>query len=106
MARAPDAHGEQPADSWPSRSASFGELLTPKDVARRLRVTDEQVRALIRKGELAAINVGTGSKRPLYRITGQALRDFLSRRWQPGRAAPRKHRRSLPVVPDFFPDLQ
>lgn len=50
------------------------ELLTPEEAARRLKVTAEQVRSLIRRGELAAINVGTGPKRPLYRITPRRCR--------------------------------
>ena len=82
-----------------------GELLTPDEAAGRLKVTAEQVRSLIRKGQLAAINVGTGSKRPLYRITPQALEDFLTRRWQPGRALRRPTKRRPPVH-DHFPNLR
>ena len=81
------------------------DLLTPAEAGKRLKVTAEQVRSLIRKGQLAAINVGTGPKRPLYRITVQALQDFLSRRWQPGPAL-RRNVRQPPPVPDHFPDLR
>jgi len=38
----------------------------------------EQVRNLIRHGRISAVNVGTGKKRPLYRIKQQALDDFLN----------------------------
>ena len=83
------------------------ELLTPNDVGKRLRVTAEQIRELIRKGELAAINVETGSKRPLYRIAPQALQQFLSRRWQPGAAVRTKRTsRQRQPVPDFFANLR
>lgn len=80
-------------------------LLTPNEAAERLKVTAEQVRSLIRKGHLAAINVGTGPKRPLYRITSQALQDFLSRRLRPGSSLHRPARRPPPVQ-DHFPDLR
>lgn len=81
-------------------------LLTPQEIAERLQVTSEQVRSLIRSGRLVAINVGTGSKRPCYRITHRAFDDFLERK--SGSAQPtnrRRPRRSVPV-PDFFPDLR
>ena len=77
---------------------SHGGLLTPVEVAKELRVTAEQVRTLIRKGHLAAINVGIGQKRPLYRITPQAVETFLSQRWQPGPANRPKRSRRLPPV--------
>ena len=82
------------------------ELLTPEETAERLRVTAEQVRCLIRKGQLAAINVGSGKKRPLYRITEQALHDFLDRRWQSVPAIRKKQFKRPPPVQDFFPGLK
>lgn len=81
-------------------------LLTPEETAERLRVTAEQVRSLIRKGQLAAINVGSGPKRPLYRIRANALDDFLERRWQPSAIAAKKKFKRPPAVHDFFPDLK
>lgn len=83
-----------------------GQFLTPDEVAARLRVTAEQVRCLIRTGQLAAVNVGTGAKRPLYRITPDAFAEFLARR---GQSAPSTRTRvtpRLPPVPDYFPDLK
>lgn len=82
------------------------ELLTPAEAAAKLKVTAEQVRALIRTGQLAAINVGTGQKRPLYRITPQALADFLGRRHQHGLAIKPNRFKRLPPVPDLFPHLR
>jgi excisionase family DNA binding protein len=82
------------------------ELLTPQDAAGQLMVSAEQVRCLIRSGQLAAINVGTGSKRPLYRITTDALADFMSRRFQPAPAIRPKRFKRLTPIQDHFPDLR
>jgi excisionase family DNA binding protein len=103
------AHSEYDAQREPRRretaQISGHELLfTPGEVAQQLRVTAEQVRSLIRAGKLVAINVGTGPKRPLYRITPEALEEFLARRAQQVEPVLSMNRR-LPAVPDFFPDL-
>ncbi len=82
------------------------QLLTPNEAATKLKVTPEQIRCLIRKGQLSAVNVSTGPKRPLYRITQKALTDFLSRRWQPGLVTQRKKFKRLAPAPDFFPGLK
>jgi excisionase family DNA binding protein len=82
------------------------QLLTPNEAASKLKVTSEQVRSLIRKGLLSAVNVGTGKKRPLYRITQQALNDFLLRRWHPSSSIQRKKFKRLAPAPDFFPGLK
>ena len=79
-----------------------GQLMTPSEVADQLRVTAEQIRRLIRKGELAAINVGTGEKRPLYRITSQALETFISGRWQVGPSIKPRQFKRLQRVTDHF----
>jgi excisionase family DNA binding protein len=81
-------------------------MLTPNEVAEHLQVTAEQVRSLIRKGQLAACNAGTGKKRPLYRITQQALNDFLCRRQQPNLIKQSKKFKQDTPVPDFFPHLK
>ncbi|MHC4204046.1 MAG: helix-turn-helix domain-containing protein [Planctomycetota bacterium] len=81
-------------------------LLTPSQAADYLAVTPEQIRNLIRRGRLSAINVGTGTKRPLYRIRGQDLEDFLSHRWQSDSRVPKKKFKQLAPVPDFFPHLK
>ena len=82
------------------------QILTPKEAAIKLKVTSEQVRNLVRQGQISAINVGTGTKRPLYRITQQALNDFLNRRWHPKRSTYKKKFRRLAPVQDFFPGLK
>lgn len=83
-----------------------GRLLTPGEAAEYLHVSPEQIRTLIRKGQIAASNVGAGSKRPLYRITQQALDDFLGRRWQPTPTIHMKKFKRLPRAPDFFPGYE
>jgi excisionase family DNA binding protein len=89
-----------------SNKQDGGKLLTPGEAAQQLRVTPEHVRSLIRQGLLAAVNVGTGAKRPLYRIAAEALREFMSCRGQSGpRARPRRPKRR-PSVRDHFPDLR
>ena len=81
-------------------------LLTPNEAATKLKVTPEQIRSLIRKGQLSAVNVGTGMKRPLYRITQQALNDFLCCRQQPRSTKQSNKFRQDAPVPDFFPHLK
>jgi len=82
------------------------QLLTPDDVAAQLQVTSEQVRSLIRKRQLTAINISVGKKRPLYRITSKALAIFLDQRCQPSGPAQSRHFRRPDPTPDFFPDLR
>jgi excisionase family DNA binding protein len=83
-----------------------GNLMTPAEVAEKLRVTAEQVRILIRKGRISATNVGTGSKRPLYRISQKAFDEFLIQGSLPKQPMQKKKFTRLPPSPDFFPDLK
>jgi excisionase family DNA binding protein len=85
---------------------SNGNLLTPAEVAEKLRVTPEQVRSLIRKGRIPATNVGTGPKRPLYRISQKAFDEFLIHGGQPIQPMQKKRFMRLPHAPDFFPHLR
>lgn len=82
------------------------DLLTPEEAARCLKVTAEHVRALIRSGRLSAVNIGTGPKRPLYRIPLCALGEFLSSRHQSARATRPRCFKRLPPVEDHFPHLR
>ncbi len=86
--------------------SSVDALLTPEDAAKRLKVTAEQIRSLIRKRQLPAINVGTGKKRPLYRITAAALEEFLSSRCQFASQGSTRRLRRPPPVRDHFPNLR
>jgi len=80
-------------------------LLTPEEAAGYLKVSAEQVRSLIRRGILTATNVGTGSKRPLYRIKHQSLEDFLADRTTDSASSTVRRFKQRPPVPDFFPQL-
>lgn len=82
------------------------DLLTSDEAAARLRVTSEQVRSLIRRGRISAINVGIGTKRPLYRITKQAFDDFIKQRSQTKSAVQHRRFKRLVPVQDFFPHLK
>ena len=54
---------------------------TPPEIAKQLRVDVAKIIARIRAGELVAIDVSTpGSRRPRYRISDEALQDFILRR--------------------------
>jgi excisionase family DNA binding protein len=98
--------GDQGALDTPRTPLAKKDLLTPAETADELRVSAEQVRCLIRRGELTAVNVGTGSKRPLYRITRRALDEFMAGRYQPSPAVrPARITRRQPVH-DHFPDLR
>ena len=55
-------------------------LLTVRDVADRLQLSEWQVRALIRDKKLPAHNVSSGSVRPSYRVRVSALDTFLRMR--------------------------
>ncbi len=53
-------------------------LLVP-EVAEMLRTSEEHVRRLIRRGDLAAADVGIGG-RPSYRIAEQAVEIYMAER--------------------------
>jgi excisionase family DNA binding protein len=76
---------------------------TVQQVATRLQIDDDAVRALIRSGELRAFNVGLGKAKPRYRITSEALADFERKRTVgPPPARPRRRRRRAADVIPFF----
>ncbi len=54
------------------------DLLTVREVARRLRVDDTTVRRWIKSGELEAITLTHRGKRQAYRIKKSTLDDLLS----------------------------
>ena len=57
-------------------STAKGQLLTVSGVAEELVLSVEQVRRLIRRGELPAVNLAT-TRRPNYRVSRAALDQFL-----------------------------
>ena len=72
----------------------MSEFLTVKVIAAKLDVRQEAVLTLIRSGQLKAFSIALkpGGK-PRWRISSDALKEFIdSRTFQP--AAPRRRRRS------------
>jgi excisionase family DNA binding protein len=53
------------------------ELLTVREVARRLRVDDTTVRRWIKSGALEAITLPHRGKRQAYRIKSETLKNLL-----------------------------
>ena len=65
--------------SLPSNDAPCPDFLKPLEVAKLLRVSHHAVLAWIRNGHLIAINLSRGS-RPIFRVSKEALNDFLAAR--------------------------
>jgi len=77
---------------------------TVAEVASRYRVGEDKVRAWIRRGELAAVNVASAlCGRPQFRITAEALTAFERRRCAAPPPKPARQRR-CPAQVDFYPD--
>jgi excisionase family DNA binding protein len=78
--------------------------LTPREVARLLRVSPDRVRRWIERGELAAVNVSdVRGGRPRYVVLPEHLDGFVRGR---SAAAPPKapRRRRRPGLIDYYPD--
>jgi hypothetical protein len=78
---------------------------TVASVARLYRISEDKVRNLIRKGELAAVNVAaTLCGRPQLRITPQALAEFERRRSAATIPPPKPaRRRKQRQIVDYYP---
>jgi excisionase family DNA binding protein len=79
--------------------------MTVSDVARRLRVGQDKVRAWIARGELLAVNTAANTLgKPRWVITPEAIAEFERKRsgWQPPKRTPRRRRQDDEV--DYFPD--
>lgn len=57
-------------------TAKPGRMLTVEGVADELAISTEHTRRLIRRGDLAAVNIATAG-RPNYRVSRQALDQYL-----------------------------
>lgn len=82
------------------------ELLTPAEAADFLGISVRTLRAHVRSGELAFINLGRGQVRKRMAFTRQDLEDFInSRRMRQGAAEPVRRamrgRQAEPVGLDF-----
>ena len=68
-------------DTETSPRAAVGAYYRTPDLCRRWGVGPDKIHAFIRDGELEAVNVATkGSRRPQWRVTAEAIRDFEARR--------------------------
>lgn len=69
------------------------ETLSPPEYASRLGVKVERIHAWIKSGELMAINVSDSSRRPLWRISPEAIAAFEDARTaKPPAPKPRRKR--------------
>jgi len=78
--------------------------LTPREVARRYRVSPDRVRAWILRGELGALNLGTNRcGRPRYVVLPEHLGEFERAR-KVAATPPVKRRKRLAAAVDYYPD--
>ena len=63
-------------------AAPNAKLFDLKQTARKLGISEDQVRGFVKAGELRFINLGLGKKRPRMRFTQTDLDDFIERRGQ------------------------
>lgn len=77
-----------------SDDASSPKWLTPPQFARQLGVSSEKVLLWIRNGELRAVNVADRmAGRPRWRLSPEAIEEFLRRRQSTAPAAPQPQAR-------------
>jgi excisionase family DNA binding protein len=77
--------------------------LTPPGVAERLGVDSHRVVGWIRSGQLPAVNVGDGARRPRFRVSEADLAAFLAARSVgPAPRVSRIRRRRDSQVTEFF----
>lgn len=76
----------------------------PPAIAKHYAVGVGTVLGWIHSGELAAINVGSGPKRPRWRIMPEALEAFERRRASqpPAPKSSRRRRKADPSVIEYF----
>jgi hypothetical protein len=87
-----------PADSLPRG-------YTPREIARRYRVSPDKVRAWIVRGELAAINTAPQlCGRPRWVVTPEALATFERGRAAGAPTEPAARRRRQVGLVDYYPD--
>jgi excisionase family DNA binding protein len=78
------------------------ELLNIPLAARRLGIGEDAVLAHIRAGRLRAVNVGAGPVRPRWRITEEALEQFVASRTSAPTPPAKRTRAKQPEVIQFF----
>jgi hypothetical protein len=87
-----------PADALPVAG------YTVNDLCRRWRIGGDKVRALIRRGELIAVNLASNlAAKPQWRITPESVEQFERRRTSAPPPRPPRRRKQTTMV-DFYPD--
>ena len=71
---------ERRAEGGTAMPAVAPAYLSPPKIAERLGIDQHKVLAWIRAGELRAVNVGDGARRPRYRVAESDLATFLAGR--------------------------
>jgi excisionase family DNA binding protein len=92
-------------DQSTARSVEPAHGLTPREVARYLRISRDRVLGWIRSGELGALNTAdVRCGRPRYIVLPEHLAAFAATRraGQPIKSAPRQRR---VATVDYFPDV-
>ena len=80
-------------------------FITVRQVCERLAITKvDHILNAIRRGELAAMNIGSGSIRPTWRISEEAFAAFVEKRTSRPQLAAKKRSRKpqLENVTKFF----
>jgi excisionase family DNA binding protein len=91
-----------PADTQLSQLPAHG--LTPKEVARLLRVNADKVRAWIKSGELGAVNVSAHlCAKARFIVLPEHLAEFTRHRSATPPPKPPRRRKRIGLV-DFYPD--
>jgi hypothetical protein len=76
---------------------------TVADLARRWRIGEDKVRAFLRRGELAGVNVAANlAAKPQWRVTVDSVEKFEQRR-SSAPPPPRARRRRRAEATDYYP---
>ena len=76
--------------------------LTPPQIGKRLSVDSHRVLRWIRTGQLTAVNIGDGARRPRFRISESDLAIFLASRSAGPQPKAIRRRRKDPLIHNFF----
>ena len=82
----------------------MSDLLLLSEVAKRLRCSVSTVKQHIARGRIAAIDLGSGTRKH-YRITESALKDFQNSAPEPAASLPRRTELSIHASSRFMKRL-
>ena len=88
----------------PPETSPLSTGLTTREVARRYRIGEDNVRGLIARGELRAINTAAVlCGRPRWVVTAEQLAEFERRRASGPPPTPKPKRKKTTEI-DYYPD--